>query len=112
MANNARAKKRDELRSDLLADLKNRGLTEAFFTDKVEEYMQLWDIAQYLQDDIEQRGVYLEYKHGANQSGTTENKSLASRVKVSSQMLSIWIALGFRDRAKDNGQSADDVDAL
>lgn len=91
--------KREELRNSMLRDLESRGLSSAPYVDKVDEYMNLWDIAQMLNYDIATRGVYIEYQHGGGQSGTTENKSLAMRVKVSTQMLNIWSALGFRERA-------------
>lgn len=102
--------KREELRTSMLNDLENRGLLTAPYIDKVDEYMSLWDMAKKLDADIEERGVYLVYQHGANQSGTMENKSLAMRVKVSSQMLNIWSALGFRDRAVKSIAPAQVVD--
>lgn len=54
-----------------------------------------------LEQDIADRGVYLEYQNGANQKGTTDNKSVEKLVRVSSQMLSLWAALGFREQANN-----------
>lgn len=88
-----------ELRSDMLDDLQARGLVGKQYTDKVEEYMRLWCWLRMLDEDIKIRGVYIEYRNGATQKGMTDNKSLAIATRVSSQMLAIWSALGFRDQA-------------
>lgn len=107
-----REEQRKELYQGLLDDLKIRGLNTIQYIDKVNEYMQLWDIAQMLNDDIMQRGVYVEWQNGEKQKGTQPNKSIAERTKVSSQMLSIWIALGFRDIAKASPVQVVDDDEL
>lgn len=103
-----------ELKSDMLDDLEARGLIGKKYTDKVDEYMNLWSWLQMLNDDITRRGVYIEYSNGATQKGTTDNKSLTIAVRVSSQMLNIWTSLGFREQAvKSTGlQSGGDDDEL
>lgn len=88
-----------KLKQDMLDDLEFRGMIGTQYTSKVDEYMQLWCILQMLTEDIMSRGVSVEYSNGATQKGTTENKSLSAATRVSSQMLNIWSALGFRDLA-------------
>ena len=88
-----------DLQKDLLDDLTARGLISKPYLDKVEEYMELWSLRRLLEEDIAARGVYVEYQNGANQKGTTDNKSVEKLVRVSSQMLSIWSALGFKEQA-------------
>lgn len=87
------------LKADMLDDLEARGLVGRQYVDKVEEYMKLWCWLQMLNEDIVERGVYIEYSNGATQKGTTDNKSLMTATRVSSQMLAIFTALGFRDQA-------------
>lgn len=87
------------LQKDLLDDLASRGLISKPYMDKVDEYMSLWCLRRMLEEDIAARGVYVEYQNGANQKGTTDNKSVEKLVRVSSQMLSIWSALGFKEQA-------------
>lgn len=103
MANKAgkwkKSKEYTALKKDLLEDLESRGLIGKQYTDKVEEYMDLWCILKMLNEDVLKRGVFVEYSNGATQKGTTENKSLSNAVRVSSQMLNIWSALGFREQA-------------
>ena len=86
-----------EIRDNMRDSLETRGLIGAHYTDKVDEYMRLWCHLQMLQDDVDERGVFVTYSNGATQKGTTENKSLTAEVRVSGQMLSIWTALGFKD---------------
>lgn len=88
-----------DLRKEMLDDLESRGLISEPYKDKVDEYMRLWCWLQMLNDDITERGVYIEYQNGENQKGTTDNKSLTIATRVSGQMLSIWTALGFKDQA-------------
>ena len=59
------------LKTDMLDDLAARGLISRQYTDKVEEYMDLWCMRQMLTEDVKERGVYIEYMNGANQFGTT-----------------------------------------
>lgn len=88
-----------DLKKDMLDDLEVRGLVGKQYSDKVEEYMRLWIWLQMLNEDITERGVFIEYQNGANQSGTTDNKSLSIATRVSAQMLAIWTALGFKEQA-------------
>lgn len=108
------AKKREfrELQKDLLDDLTARGLISRPYMDKVEEYMGLWCLRRMLEEDIAARGVYVEYQNGANQRGTTDNKSVEKLVRVSSQMLNVWAALGFKEQAASAKPSDGDDDEL
>lgn len=101
-----------ELRSDMLDDLQARGLVGKQYTDKVEEYMRLWCWLRMLDEDIKVRGVYIEYHNGATQKGMTDNKSLAIATRVSSQMLAIWSALGFREQAISSKAAGGEDDEL
>lgn len=95
----AETEKYKELKKDMLDDLDARGLVGRQYVDKVEEYLNLWCWLQMLNEDVVERGVYVEYSNGATQKGTTDNKSLTIATRVSSQMLAIWTALGFRELA-------------
>lgn len=99
-----RKKEYRQLKKEMLADLAERGLVSRPYSDKVAEYMDLWVLKQELMLDIKKRGVCISYQNGANQMGTTENKSMSALVRVSHQMLAIWSALGFKDKANAKGQ--------
>lgn len=100
-----------KLKEEMLADLESRGLISEPYLDKVDEYMRLWCWLQMLNEDIKERGVFIEYQNGEKQKGTTDNKSLTIATRVSNQMLSIWNALGFKAQAvkgKDGVGGEDD----
>ena len=93
----------------MLDDLKARGLTDPIFTDMVEEYMELWERRRLLAEDVRERGVSVV--DGAR-GGKTENRSISLGLQVSKQMLSIYTALGFNDKAKAAGVSGGEDDEL
>ena len=102
-----------ELKQEMLDDLEARGLVSRPYIDKVEEYMSLWCIFQMLREDVNARGVSVEYSNGTAQKGVTDNKSLPMMTRVSSQMLNIWTALGFKELASSSRpQPAGDDDEL
>lgn len=107
-----RSKEYKDLRKDMTDDLQARGLISKPYMDMVDEYMNLWCLRRMLDEDISERGVYVEYQNGANQKGTTDNKSVEKRVRVSSQMVSIWAALGFREQANNAKPVGGDDDEL
>ena len=108
----AKTKAYRDLKKDMLDDLTARGLVSRQYTDKVDEYMELWCMRQMLTEDVRERGVFVEYVNGANQYGTTDNKSVGMITRVSAQMLSIWAALGFRDSAVNAKAGAGEDDEL
>ena len=101
-----------KLKQDLLDDLESRGLVGQQYTAKVNEYMDLWVWFRMLNADVLERGVFVEYQNGANQKGTTENKSLTIATRVAAQMLNIWAALGFKDTAISSKPVGGDADEL
>ena len=56
MGTNKTKKKEKELKQALLDNLTARGLVEEVYTDKVNEYMDLWRQRMLLKQDIEERG--------------------------------------------------------
>lgn len=83
-----------ELKQALLDNLAARGLVEEVYTDKVDEYMDLWWQRMMLKEDIEFRGVTVYDK---KRETAVENRSVSLEVQVSRQMLAIYTALGFKD---------------
>lgn len=86
----------EKLKQALLSNLESRGLVEDMFTDKVDEYMDLWRRRKQLGTDIDQRGIaVLDEKRGM----LVENRSVSLEVQISRQMLAIYTALGFKEQA-------------
>lgn len=95
-----------ELKKTMLENLEARGLVERIYTDKVEEYIDLWRRRQELKRDIEKRGVTV---YDEKRDIMTENRSVSLEVQVSRQMLAIYAALGFKASSeKDAGAERDD----
>lgn len=97
------------LKQALLDNLAARGLVEAFYTDKVNEYMDLWEHRQMARADIEERGVsIMDERRGV----PVENKSVALEINLSKQMMAIFVALGFKKAALSAYIDAYDNDEL
>lgn len=108
----SKTKQYKQLREDMINDLEMRGLVARQYMDKVDEYMRLWCWMMMYDDDVKSRGVTVEYQNGESQRGQTSNKSVTLALRVSSQMLSIWTALGFKDQAVSASASGGDDDEL
>lgn len=97
MSNKSAKTIKREIKNAMLEDLKARGLTSPVYLDMVDEYLNLWERRRELAEDVKERGVsVIEGVRG----GRTENRSISLGLQVSKQMLSIYTALGFCDRAK------------
>ena len=87
-------------------NLDSRGLVERIYQDKIREYMDPWVRRQELEADIAQRGVtVLDEKRGV----MVENRSVTLELQTSRQMLAIYNALGFGEKAgSGRAMQADD----
>lgn len=99
-------KRRKVVEQDLLDQLERNGTYGAYYVDLVADYMALWDIKNWLIEDIAKRGVAVEYQNGREQWGTKKNDSIAELNKTNAQMLKILQNLGI----KPTGKSGDDPD--
>ena len=96
------------LKKRLMENLAARGLVEAVYVDKVEEYMCLWEIARRFEADIRERGVTV---YDEKREMDVENRSCSLLIQTSRQMLAIFAALGFKDEAvKTAGITSRDAD--
>ena len=103
---------RKAIENDLRSQLKANGNTGKYYLDLVEDYMQLWDIKNDLFADIDDRGVVTSYNNGGGQTGTKQNDSVFSVLKVSDRMTKILNELGIKPStvsaaAMDEGDEID-----
>ena len=89
----------DEIKEDLLLQLKIHETEEKMYIDLVEDYMALWNIKNRLILDIETRGVSVEW-HNGKQLGYKKNDSISELVKVNNQMLKILSDLNLKPSPK------------
>lgn len=87
---------RDQIRADLLEQLKEKGVTHRHYISLVDDYLKLWDVKNLLFSDIKDRGVSVTYDHGGGQRGSKKNDSVAEVNKVSASMLKILNELGLK----------------
>ena len=83
----------EQIKKDLLEQLKEKGADRGFYLDLVDQYVFFWETTKRLQHDIKDRGVSVEYNNGGGQKGYKKNDSMAELVKINGQMLKILDAL-------------------
>lgn len=88
--------KRNAIKKDLLNQLKKNGTAKKYYTDLVEDYIKLWDAKEALSEDIEERGVTVEYNNGGGQRGTKQNDSVALFLKVNERMTRMLDSMGIK----------------
>ena len=89
-------KLRKKIQEDLMAQLKERGMTQMYYVSLVEDYLSFWDIKNELIADIEERGVSTVYDNGGGQRGYKKNDSVPELNRTNAQMLKILSELGLR----------------
>ncbi len=87
---------RKTIEKDLKRQLEQNGTTGKYYLDLVDDYMRLWDIKNKLFQDITDRGVVTPYNNGGGQSGTKQNDSVVSVLKVSERMTKILDNIGIK----------------
>lgn len=93
----------NKLKKYLEDNLAARGLSGEVYTDKVKEYMDLWERRKQLAAEIDALGVTV-----ASSKGTLENRMVSLEIQTSRQMLAIFTALGFKTTAEHKTVEEDD----
>lgn len=94
-----------QMRDQMVQDLRDAGIYNAYFLEKVERFMSLWVRAKELEEDLGDRGIRVEY-HNGSQSGFTENKSLDKLMKIYDRMDELHRQLGYQETVKSGKQAA------
>lgn len=99
---------RDTIRQDLLDQLERNGTVGAYFTDLVEDYMEMWDTKNKLATDIRNRGVTVDIVTSAG-TNARKNDSVGELVKLNAQMLKLLDSLGIKPAPTDNVGEDDEM---
>ena len=83
-----------QIKQDLLDQLDRNGTHGDYYQDLVEDYMTLWDAKNALVEDINKRGVVVEYTSNTGQTNMKKNESVGELLKVNAQMTKLLDALG------------------
>jgi len=89
-----------KIRKSLLDQLERSGNATAHFTDLVEDYMKMYVVKELAAADIEENGITIGYKNGANQYGTKKNDAVELALKTNQQMLKLLDMLGIKPDPK------------
>lgn len=88
---------KDKIKKDLLDQLEEHGIRElSHYVSLVDDYISLWEVKNMLIEDINLRGVNVEYNNGGGQKGYKRNDSVSELTRVNGQMLKILSELGLR----------------
>lgn len=90
-----------DIRQDLLDQLERNGTVGRYYTDLVDDYMDMWITKSLLVEDIQSRGVIVTYNNGGGQSGAKKNDSIEQRIKINAQMLKLLDSLGIKPSQTD-----------
>lgn len=77
--------------------------------DLLKDYITMYDTKCMLAQDIEERGVSLEYDNGGGQKGRKSNPSIDLMNRTNAQMIKLLDALGLKP-SKKISKSLDDGD--
>ncbi len=94
-------KKYRAIRKDLLDQLERNCTTGCYYTDLVEDYMEMWITKELAIADIHRRGLVVTYDNGGGQSGKKKNDSVDSQIKLNAQMLKILAEMGIKPSQGD-----------
>lgn len=98
-----------EIKQDLLDQLERNGTVGKYYTDLVNDYMDMWVTKCLLVDDIQQRGVNVNYDNGGGQKGRKKNDSVEQRIKINAQMLKLLDALGIKPSQDGDGDEDEEM---
>ncbi|WP_124058451.1 P27 family phage terminase small subunit [Vaginisenegalia massiliensis] len=88
----AYTRNRNKIERALVAQMKSKKIYYEPYIDMVNQYMNLWDASQMLDEDIKSRGVQVE----DNRGNLKKNDSVAQLVNVVKQMTLILDKLGLQ----------------
>ncbi len=106
-----RKKRLSGIRGDIYKSLKEQlelaDNYNAYTEDLLKDYIQMYDTKCLLSQDIEERGVSLEYDNGGGQKGSKSNPSIDLLNRTNAQMIKLLDALGLKPSKMINKQFDD-----
>lgn len=105
-----RSKLYKEIKKDLLDQNERNGTVGKYYTDLIEDYMDMWVTKCLLIEDIKSRGVNSEYNNGGGQKGIKKNESIDQLIKLNGQMLKLLTEIGIKPSQQD--VNFDDIEEM
>lgn len=85
---------RKAIKTELMEQLERNGTAGRYYTDLVDDYMELWDAKNLLAADIRKRGAVVDYISNNGTKNKRKNDSVGELVKVNDRMVKLLDALG------------------
>lgn len=101
VAERKRKKKREEIRTSMVEQLRAAGKDTPYLLSKVEQYMDSWDNAEALAADIKERGQIVEEPNSKGIMVKKPNPSIAARQKEIVTMNAIEAVLKLHEPVKE-----------
>ncbi|MGM7637532.1 P27 family phage terminase small subunit, partial [Bacillus sp. Hm123] len=99
---------RKNIESSLRKQAEENGITQAHYSDLINDYMSLWDVKNKLIADIDERGVTVEVQSGRSVN-KKKNDSVTELNKTNAQMLKLLSELGLdASKVEKLGDEGDD----
>lgn len=90
----AKKELRKAIKTELMEQLERNGTVGKYYTDLVDDYMELWDAKNLLAADIRKRGAVVDYISNNGTKNNRKNDSIGELVKVNDRMVKLLDALG------------------
>ncbi|HCA29317.1 MAG TPA: RNA polymerase subunit sigma-70 [Ruminococcaceae bacterium] len=90
-----------EIKQDLIDQLDRNCTVGKYYTDLIDDYMDLWVTKNLLISDIQKRGAVVTYNNGGGQKGRKKNDSIDQLIKVNAQMLKLLSEIGIKPTQTD-----------
>lgn len=104
------SEKYETLKFSLIQQLTpTNGKAPNYYLDMVDNYMALWTTAKMLENDIEERGVTIEWNNGGGQKGVKKNDSVSELNKTIQQMTKLLEAMDLKPTDIVEGNSGEDL---
>ncbi len=91
-----RSKKYKEIRNDLSNQIERNGTIGKYYSDLVDDYMDLWLVKCALLRDIEETGLTVTTFNARGQEVQKKNDSVELSIKVNAQMLKLLSEIGIK----------------
>lgn len=100
--------KEAQIKADLKGQLQSLKKTGTYFDDLIEDYIYLWKLKKKLQKDIKQMGIRYTTVNGNGKEVEKTNDSVASLLKVTTQMLKLLSDIGLTEPTIGGEDDVDD----
>lgn len=96
-------KQRSQIKKGLLKQLSDAGVTGNHYTDMIDKYLTMWDMAQALEEDFRTEGVKI-----FSNTGSKINPSVPEYSRTNNQMLRLLSEMGLKPVRQEAEEDDDD----